>query len=475
MTMDSMPTTPSSSPSRYSFGQHWSDTTQDTCYSLESDCSEGNPWSLDLDQLAVLKPPHRLFSTPEDARVPYTINSKEWYQEYFELADRRQSGMLKEPKKHDYQCDSVYGAAGVVYGVAKVFIAMCREFRIDLYSPVGSISTYVEKAQLELENGEVIDFIFAIEELYHCLYARLETEIALLHFCSSFVNSGVKRWSKSLSQLPEPEHVYAILTTCKSVLEDKSVCSELDDRMIRYHQGHYVEDMKRRYQEEGKLPLDYTGYRAHIYQTIGNSGSQAFRHWCQIYPVLQYLPIDVLSFLSEKYIPMYPRTDHNYEYHTFNTPGQYDPAQDVAAWAENMKCAHRMCSLARIEGKAVGQLRREQEDFNIFRYAAEEKCICLDICSCSWLCTRSGNTRCPCSSRWIRGIHLYEPYYEAGFREKTTVIGELTYESLVALKRQLPDYLVRRELLAGINITREEMIKQRTVTQQARHGIFGVF
>lgn len=52
-------------------------------------------------------------------------------------------------------------------------------------------------------------------------------------------------------------------------------------------------------------------------------------------------------------------------------------------------------------------------------------------------------------------------------------MGELTYESLVALKRDLPEQLIHRELLAGISIIREEMIKQHIVIPQAEYDIFG--
>lgn len=130
--MDSPTTTPSSSPSNYSLGQHFSDMTQNTTYSLESPDIEEKACSLDLDQLAVLKPPHRLFSTPNDGRVLYTINSKEWCYELSHSADLYKSGLSVDAKRLDYQWDSVYGATGVVYGIAKVFIAMCRHFRIDV-------------------------------------------------------------------------------------------------------------------------------------------------------------------------------------------------------------------------------------------------------------------------------------------------------------------------------------------------------
>lgn len=350
---------------------------------------------------------------------------------------------------------------------------MSKLISLQLHTQAGSILAYVEKAEQELENGSVIDFIFAMEDLYSCLYARLDIEIGLIQFCSSFVGHGHKRRSKTQSQLPEPEHIYTILAICKSALEDENVCSAFDDRMISYHQNYYVAEMTRRYRKDGMLPLDHTGFRAHVYETIENPSSHTFRHWCQIYPVLGHLHIDVLAFLSEKYIPMYPRASHKYDFTTFSAPGPYDSAETFAAWAENMKCAHRMCALARIEGKAIGQLRREQNNFNIVRYASEQKCICLDVCSCSRLCTRSGNTRCPCSGRWMRGFHLYQPDYEETFREKSTTMAELTYESLVALKRELPEFLVRRELLAGINIIREEMIKQRIVIPRPEYDIFG--
>lgn len=130
--MDSPTTTPSSSPSDYSFGQHFSNMTQNTSYSPESHDAEENACSLDVDQLAVLKPPHRLFSTPKDGRVLYTINSKEWCYELSNSADLYKSHLSVNAKKLDYQWENVYGATGVVYGIAKILIAMCRNFRIDV-------------------------------------------------------------------------------------------------------------------------------------------------------------------------------------------------------------------------------------------------------------------------------------------------------------------------------------------------------
>jgi hypothetical protein len=314
----------------------------------------------------------------------------------------------------------------------------------------------------------VVDFVFAIEDLYFCLYARLEVELALLHFCSSFISSkGRKPRHKTSSTPPEPSHVYTILNVCKEVLDEKSVCSAFDARLVSYHKRLYVEEIARRYKIEGTLPLDPTGYRAHVNDTVKDPNSFACRHWCQIYPELQHLSIDILAFLSEKYLPIYPcpaRKQNEYEFKTPNANFVTD--EFAAAWEEDMVCAHRLCSLARIQGNAVGELRREEDAFSVMRYASEQKCICLDICSCSRFCTRSGSTLCPCSGRWVRGVLTYQPESQVSFREKSTIMGELTYESLAALKRELPNDVMQRELLGGVNIIREEMIKQRMTAHQ---------
>lgn len=263
---------------------------------------------------------------------------------------------------------------------------------------------------------------------------------------------------------PDPNHVYTILNVCRKVLEEEDVCSAFDDRLVSYHKRHYVEEMTRRYKVDGTLPLDLTGYRAHVSKTVEDTASSAYRHWCQIYPELQHLTVDLLAFLSEKYLPIYPCTVRKQYEGIFKTPtANYEAA---ATWEEKMICAHRLCSLAKIQGKAVGELRREEEDFSVVRYAREQKCICLDICACSRLCTRSGSTLCPCSGRWVRGIIIHQSDSRASLCDKSTIMGELTYESLATLKREVSDDVVKRELLGGINIIREEMIKRRITIQR---------
>lgn len=450
--------------SRPSLEQHDSNAPVSPISSVESDYIVGPPCSLNGQhhQLDILIPPHQLFSPPTPGIIPYAINSNDWYHKNYYSFDQQRafSIALKSP---DDIWDSVYGTTGVVYGIAKVFIALCRSFRIDLHTPAGNILTCVEKAERELRRGSVVDFVFAIEELYFNLYARLEIEIALLHFCSSFIIDGQKPKRDAIPTSPDPNHVYTILNVCKKTLGEQGVCSAFDDRLVRYYKHSYVEEMTRRYKIEGTLPLDPSGYRAHVNDTIEDTNSFTYRHWCQMYPELEHLSTEILAFLSEKYLPIYPRkvrTQYDYSFKS------QQPESGVTREL-NMICAHRLCSLARIEGKAVGELRREDESFSVMRYAREQKCICLDICACSGLCTRSGSTLCPCSSRWVRGIlaHRHESRYS--FRDKCTVMGELTYESLAALKRELSDDLVQRELVGGINIIREEMIKQRTTAQPA--------
>ncbi|OKL59452.1 hypothetical protein UA08_05120 [Talaromyces atroroseus] len=468
-TMDSFTTSLFSSPS--CFQPNFSDIPQSPHSSVEIQGITEDLCPLNRQQLAILRPPHQFFSPPKHGDTPYAINSEDWYQENCDPVDQCKRSFYIALKSPEDIWDSVYGTTGVVYGIAKVFIALCRSFRVDLHTPTANILIGVENAEQELKNGSVVDFVFAIEDLYFSLYARLEVEIALLHFCSSFISRGRKPKHSTSPTLPDPNHVYTILNVCRDVLDDKSVCSAFDGRLVSYHKRLYVEEMNRRYIFEGTLPLDPTGYRAHVNERVKDPNSSAYRHWCQIYPELQHLSVDILAFLSEKYHPIYPCPVRKQNEFAFKTPNtNFLSNKFAAAWEENMICAHRLCSLAKIQGKAVGELRREEEAFNVIRYASEQKCICLDICSCSRICTRSGSTLCPCSGRWLRGVLTHQPESGDSIREKSTVMGELTYESLAALKRELPDDLVQRELLGGINIIREEMIKQRVNIYAAETG-----
>ncbi|KAH8700694.1 hypothetical protein BGW36DRAFT_293123 [Talaromyces proteolyticus] len=421
--------------------------------------------SLPHQQLAILRAPSILFSPRKPSGAAFTINSKDWYDENYDPGSKNKDSMSRTPRRSEDIWETVYGTAGAVYGVAKVFVALCRSFRIDLHMPTAGMLNFIDKAEVLLRNGSVIDFVFTIEDLYSSLYARLEVEIALLHFCAMFgINDG-KAWRRTDPTLPEPGHLYTIMTACQQVLTDKSVCSTFDDHLVKYHQRRFVEEMTRKYQVDGTLPPDSTGYRAHADEIIQDAGSLAFRHWCKIFPEMRFLPIGILAFLSEKYVSIYPRPlSQNSQMKINISFGNIEP-ENKSAWDKDMIRAHRLCTLAQIEGKSVGELRREEEPSNVLRYASERKCVCLEICTCSRLCTKFASTLCPCSFRWVRGIMIHRPEYDIGYYDKSTIMGELTYESLAALQRDKPEDVVRRELYGGINVIREEMIKHHMAFQ----------
>lgn len=104
--------------------------------SIDSQNIEEDTCALSRQQLAVLRPPHQLFSPSRHRGIPYAINSKDWYHENYDPVDHCGKGFCIVLKRPEDIWDSVYGATAVVYGTAKVFIALCRSFRINVSAMV---------------------------------------------------------------------------------------------------------------------------------------------------------------------------------------------------------------------------------------------------------------------------------------------------------------------------------------------------
>jgi hypothetical protein len=128
-TVDSFTASLFSSPS---FPADFSDIPQSPRTSIESQYIAEDVCPLNRQQLAILSPPHQLFSLLKHRGTSYAINSKDWYQENYDSIDQYQRRFYIALKRPEDVWDSVYGTTGVVYGIAKVFIALCRSFRVDV-------------------------------------------------------------------------------------------------------------------------------------------------------------------------------------------------------------------------------------------------------------------------------------------------------------------------------------------------------
>lgn len=284
---------------------------------------------------------------------------------------------------------------------------------------------------------------------------------------SSFTMNNGEMWSQTSPTLPEPNHVFIILFLCKQMLDDPSVCPGRNQELLDFHQNAYVTDMTEKYEDVHKLP-DLVGYRRHIREMAEDRFSETFGKYTSLYPMARDFPISVLAYLSEKYISLGPRImptgvvigPHPLPFVDLQT-------RNPDLWESNVIKAHRAASVALLEGKVVGEVRREDEHCDLMDYVKEKKCVCIRICRCAWECTKEPDILCPCATRWMRSLVIYDPDCPLDFFERGDILGELTYQLVAALCRDTPDNTIMVEIKGGIHLIREEMVKFRKMDRKS--------
>lgn len=314
-------------------------------------------------------------------------------------------------------------------------------------------------------SDNIVTLIFAIEDLYYVLYARLAIEIGNVQLCSSF-NLDIRGLSgKDAVVLPEPRHLLAILNICKEVLDARQVCQVLNEEILKRHQEEFVQQAIKEYSDMGRQPDDMFGYRRHIRELVNDPTSRFSQQWRGLNPVYQMAPKEILAILSEKYLSATSpekRADNAVALELpFVDPNTVDP--DV--WERRTVRAHRQATLAILEGKSVGEVRREaDEGFNAMDYVKEQKCVCFGFCSCAEECTRDAERLCPCAERVMRALVVEQA--GQNFGQQGSLLAEVVFEGLSAVRRDASKYDMARELTPGLDLFKNEVVKLR----EARTG-----
>ncbi|KAL1970444.1 hypothetical protein VTN77DRAFT_4088 [Rasamsonia byssochlamydoides] len=314
----------------------------------------------------------------------------------------------------------------------------------------------------------IVTLILAIEDLYYVLYARLVIEIGNVQLCSSF-NLDIRRLSgKDIIVLPEPSHLLAILNICKGVLDARQVCQVLNEEIIEQHQEEFVQQAIKKYRDMGRQPDDVLGYRRHVRKLINDPDSGFSQEWRGLNPVYQMAPKEILAILSEKYLSVTPREKPAGNVVSLDLPFIDPNTVDPGIWEQKIIRAHRQATLAILEGKSVGEVRREDDrGCNLMDYVKEKKCVCFSFCSCARECTKDAERLCPCAERMMRGL-LVEQSGQT-FAERCRMLAEVVFEGLSAVKREASEDEMASELTLGLELFKKEVLKHRQAKNETRN------
>ncbi|KAL1992490.1 hypothetical protein VTN49DRAFT_4522 [Thermomyces lanuginosus] len=129
----------------------------------------------------------------------------------------------------------------------------------------------------------------------------------------------------------------------------------------------------------------------------------------------------------------------------------------AAIWERGIIKAHRAQTLAKLEGKTIGQVRRDEDNFNVLHYVQEQKCVCVSTCSCADNCTNFPERKCPCASRWLRGLMSQSLAPSLNYQAYSKLVGAIIEEALGAMKRSAEQ---EHEPMSGLRFVDVDMLHQ---------------
>lgn len=309
--------------------------------------------------------------------------------------------------------------------------------------------------------------IKAVEDLYYVLYARLAIETGNVQLCSSF-NLDIRRLSgRDTFQLPEPSHLILILRACKDVLEVPEVCKVLDAEIVTQHQEDFVRRAMANFEEKGHTANDLLGYRRYIMSLIEQGDSEFCQNWRGLNPVYQMAPGEILAMLSEKYLSV-AAVEKNSNYATDeNLPFIDRERVDPDEWERQIILDNRQATWAKLEGKSVGEMRREDERRPLLDYVKEYKCICLSFCSCANDCTNDVERPCPCAERMMRILLAEQSTSPRGqaFGQRCADLAALVFEGLASVYRGAHGSEMAMELKSALDLFKREVLNERRSAQ----------
>jgi hypothetical protein len=411
----------------------------------------------------------------------YTISSEYW--DPPELSHRSLSWDVLSVET-SVRRDAVIAVYSKVYAIAKVVSAICKNYGVAVCSVSASADLYpvpltpmkldysstglkfhLRQAEENVLSNSIPTLIKIVEDLYYVLYARLVIEMSNVQLCSSFNLDIRRKAGMDRFFLPEPKHLYAIFCSCKDVLDSPEVCKELDKEIIKQHQERFIRETARRSTDmkASDYAGDSTGYRRYIMQLTSDPNSPLCQKWRGLNPVFQMAPGEILAVLSEKYLSVTPR-ERRISNALKHFPFLDWESVDSELWERKAIEAHRQAALAMLEGKSVGDKRREDFNRPLIDYVRERKCVCYGFCACAKRCTHDAERLCPCAERTMSIFLSLDPE-ELPFASRCTILAEIIFDGFSKVDASTE---IAEEVQFALDIFEREIKDHRRTVRRVR-------
>ncbi|KAL4741010.1 hypothetical protein BDV11DRAFT_203800 [Aspergillus similis] len=391
--------------------------------------------------------------------LPYTVSAPDWniFSPYVKYLDELED---------DSVCDwlgSVLSVWTSVYAVSKVVVMAFMHYGVELDDTPDGILAHTKRAEELVVSNSIIDLIDNTESLYYAVYARLIMEIAAADLCASFTLEVRRLATNNAFILPEPSQLCKILFNCKQALDGSTICVNLNKELVRQHQLDFIRRTSEKVQGAGFVLDDLIGYRQHAIRIVGDKSSDFCQKWGKASVLYEMPPEDVLALQSEKYLSLSPKSAVQQVVPLLKLPFIEPDTIPSSIRERDVIMDNRQATLAKLEGKCVGEARRMEGRRRLIDLVRERKCICRSVCICAHDCTQDVERHCPCSERLL-SLMVAKRRNSVGplpFGPRCSALAKAIFHGIASVRPDADDIELTAEIDRATMIFIEEVRKQR--------------
>ncbi|CBF89757.1 uncharacterized protein ANIA_10065 [Aspergillus nidulans FGSC A4] len=392
--------------------------------------------------------------------LPYTVSAPDWniFSPYVKYLDELEN---------DSVCDwlgSVLSVWTGVYAVSKVVVMAFMHYGVELEDTPDGILAHTKRAEELVVSNSIIDLIDNTESLYYAVYARLIMEIAAADLCASFTLEVRRLATNSTFILPEPRQLCKILFNCKQALDGSTICVNLNKELVRQHQLDFIRRASDKIQDAGFVLDDLIGYRQHAIKIVSDKSSNFRQKWGKASVLYEMPPENVLALQSEKYLSLSPKPAVQQVVPLLRLPFIEPDTIPTSIRERDIIMDNRQATLAKLEGKCVGEARRTEGRRRLIDLVRERKCICRSVCICAHDCTQDVERHCPCSERLL-SLMVAKRRNSVGplpFGPRCSALAKAIFHGIASVRPDADDIELTAEIDRATMIFIEEVRKQRS-------------
>ncbi|OJJ47932.1 hypothetical protein ASPZODRAFT_64399 [Penicilliopsis zonata CBS 506.65] len=353
-----------------------------------------------------------------------------------------------------------------VYAVGKIILIIFQNYGIKFDDEsLWDLPFHLRSTENVVTSDLLNELSEVIEPLFYCVYARIVQEVAKAELCSFFPWKPTRTPNNRTFVLPEPAHLYRVLLSLKEILDSDDVSHIIDIQQLGEYQEALIGFGEAELEEFGYASDDLLGFRSFIQLKLHDEKDEWVVKWKGLVPIYKLPSPEALVTGSERFLCQTPRNINKTDISDRSLPWVNLKTMPKATYENENKLDHRLATLAKLEGKVVGALRREEGRRKVMDFARERKCTCTAVCKCARHCTNDVELPCPCAERSMR-IAFTRRSRERGrqdFTERCDNMCKLIFEGFAYLRRNLADKELDLQVAQALTMINVEIMKERRV------------